>query len=54
MDKRRRRRNGTEFSHSIQQSNTMKVNKNKVSLQRRKQKKDTRKSKRGTFEEHTM
>ena len=32
----------------------MKVNKNKVSLQRRKQKKDTRKSKRGTFEEHTM
>ena len=39
MNKRRRRRNGTEFSNSIQQNkkregnpNTMEGNKNKVSL----------------------
>ena len=52
MNKRRRRRNGKEFSNSIQQNkkregnpNTMEGNKNKVSLITREQKKDTRKFK---------
>ena len=60
MDKRKRRRNGTEFSNSIQQSrreqntNTMEAYKNTVSLQKRKQRKDIRKSKRDIFDEHSM
>ena len=58
MDKRWQ--NGIECSNSIQQSrreqnsNTMEGNKNKFCLQRRKQRKDPRKSKRDISDEHTM
>ena len=53
--------NNAEFSNLVQQnrgrqenSNTMDGNKNKVSLQRKKQREGTRKSKRKSFEKHSM
>ena len=61
MDKRRRIQNGKQFSNSIHQnrrreenSDTMEGNKNKVSLQWRKQRQDTRKSKRNISDEPSM